>query len=48
MLDDVEYGGEYGPAAGRRHAVHGQVAGGQVQHDRLRPGGAIGGQVGLG
>jgi hypothetical protein len=48
MLDDVEYGGEYGPAAWRRHAVHGQVASGQVQRHRLGPGGAVGGQVGLG
>jgi hypothetical protein len=31
MLDDIEYGGKYGPAAGWGHAVHGQVAGGQVQ-----------------
>jgi hypothetical protein len=37
MLDDVEYGGEYGPAAGRWHAVHGQVAGGQVQRDLYIP-----------
>ncbi len=48
MLDDVEYGGEDGPAAGRRHTVHGQVASSQVQLDRLGPGGAVGGQVGLG
>ncbi len=48
MLDDVEYGGEDGPAAGWGHAVHGQVAGGQVQRDRLGPGGAVGGQVHLG
>jgi hypothetical protein len=49
MLDDVEDGGEYGPAARRRHAVHGQVAaGGQVQRHRLGPGGAVGGQVRLG
>jgi hypothetical protein len=49
MLDDVEYGGQDGPAAGRWHAVHGQVAaGGQVQRDWLGPGGAVGGQVCLG
>ncbi len=29
MLDDIEYGCEYGPAAGWLHAVQGQVAGGQ-------------------
>ncbi len=37
MLDDVEYGGEYGPAAGQQHAVQGQVAGGQVQHHLYIP-----------
>ncbi len=38
MLDDVEYGGEDGPAARRGHAVHGQVAaGGQVQLDLYIP-----------
>ncbi len=38
ILDDVEYGGEYGPAAWWRHAVQGQVAaGGQVQRDLYIP-----------
>jgi hypothetical protein len=48
MMDDVEYSGEYGPAARWRHAVHGKVAGGQVQRHWLGPGGAVGGQVRLG
>ena len=42
MLDDVEYGGQDGPAAGRRNAVHGQVAaGGQVQYDLYIPGSCL-------
>ena len=42
MLDDVEDGGEYGPAAGRRHAVQGQVAAGsQVQRDLYIPGSCL-------
>ncbi len=41
MLDDVEYGGEYGPVAGWRHVVHGQVAGGQMQRDLYIPGSCL-------
>ncbi len=41
MLDDVEYGDEDGPAAGRRHTVQGQVAGGQVQRDLYVPGSCL-------
>jgi hypothetical protein len=42
MMDDVEYGGQDGPAAGRRHAVQGQVAaGGHVQRDLYIPGSCL-------
>ncbi len=42
MLDDVEYGGEYGPAARRGHAVQGQIAAGRkVQRDLYIPGSCL-------
>ena len=41
MLNDVEYGGQAGPTARGGHAVHGQVAGGQVQRDLYVPGSCL-------